>query len=283
MRIAIASGKGGTGKTTVAVNLALTAVRMGQKVHLVDCDVEEPNAHLFLKPDLGQNHHVTLPVPQVDQALCQHCGQCAEFCEFNAIACLPQRTMIFEDLCHGCSGCWLICPNQAITKSERVLGDVATGTAMGMSFTHGELRIGETVVPPLIQAAKAQAENANWVILDSPPGTTCPVVETMRDVDYVVLVTEPTPFGQHDLALAVDLARALERPCGVVINRAVPGREQIEAYCARESLDILAKIPFQLEVAEACAEGGLAIDVDKQVADALVELYEKLMAREVPV
>ena len=281
MRIAVASGKGGTGKTTVAVNLALTAARAGLEVHLADCDVEEPNAHIFLQPDLSASRPVTAPVPLVDQVVCTHCGKCAEICEFNAIACLPRQTMVFEDLCHSCAGCWLVCPEQAITQRERILGEIATGRAGRIHFTRGLLRIGETVVPPLIQAVKSAAQGSAWVIFDSPPGTTCPVVETMRDVDFVLLVTEPTPFGEHDLALAVELTRALARPCGVVINRALPGRDQIDRYCAREGVEILARIPFRRSVAAACAEGGLALDVDSEVAGSLVELLHALQMREV--
>jgi len=280
MRVAMASGKGGTGKTMVAVNLALTAARAGWTVHLCDCDVEAPNAHLFLDPELDESRVVTTPVPRVDHDLCKHCGACAEICEFNAIACLPHRTMVFPDLCHGCAGCWLVCPNQAIAQDQRVLGAVAWGTARGMSFTQGLLRVGETTVPPLIQAVKATSNGAPWVVLDSPPGTTCPVVETIRDVDYVVLVTEPTPFGQHDLALAVELTRTLGLDCGVVINKAVAGRDRIDRYCTREDIEILARIPFSREVAEVCAEGGLAIDAVAEVAAAMAGLFQRLQARE---
>ena len=281
MRIAIASGKGGTGKTTVAVNLALTAARAGQAVHLGDCDVEEPNAHLFLAPDLEPARPVKVPVPLVDAELCRHCGKCAAICEFNAIACLPDRTMVFEDLCHSCAGCWLVCPEQAISQGERTLGELAGGTAHGLDFTHGILRIGETVVPPLIAKVKERANTAPWTILDAPPGATCPVVETMKDVDYVVLVTEPTPFGQHDLALALKLARALGKPCGVVINRALPGQDLIDRFCEHEHVDILAHIPFRREVAAACAEGALAIDVDTDVAEAMRGLHQALRDVEV--
>jgi MinD superfamily P-loop ATPase len=281
MRIAIASGKGGTGKTTVAVNLALTAARAGQGVHLCDCDVEEPNAHLFLDPELDEATPVTVPIPVVDPELCAHCGKCAEICEFNAIAALPDRTMVFPDLCHSCAGCWLVCPQQAIAQGQRVLGDLASGTAHGLRFTQGTLRVGETVVPPLIKEVKATADDAPWVILDAPPGATCPVVETMKQVDYVVLVTEPTPFGLHDLALAVKLARGLGRPCGVVVNRAVAERDLIDGYCAHENLEILARIPFLRSVAAACAEGGLAIDVDHGVAAAMDDLFRALQGREV--
>ena len=281
MRIAIASGKGGTGKTTVAVNLALTAARAGQSVHLCDCDVEEPNAHLFLDPDFSRTWPVTVPIPVVDHDICNHCGECADFCEFNAIACLPEKTMIFADLCHSCGGCWLVCPHEAMTPSERPLGEISTGTAGDLVFTQGKLRVGETLVPPLIEAVKGVPGDEPWVIMDAPPGTTCPVVETMRDADYVLLVTEPTPFGQHDLALALDLTRKLGIPCGVVINRAGTLHSTVDDFCAEENVEILARIPFRRQVAEVCAEGGLAIEADPEVADAVTGLFQTLQSREV--
>ena len=281
MRIAVASGKGGTGKTTVAVNLALTAVRAGQAVHLCDCDVEEPNAHIFLNPDIKEAGPVKVPFPVVDQEKCDHCGKCAEICEFNAIASLPESTIVFGDLCHSCSGCWLVCPTGAIEKGERILGEVGSGTAHSMLFSQGLMRVGETVVPPMIQVVKEKSAGSPWAILDSPPGTTCPVVETLRDVDYVVLVTEPTPFGMHDLDLAVKLARALDLPFGVVINRDVDGHDMIDHYCADEGIEILVRIPFRRGVAEACAEGALAIDVDAEVAASMTDLFQALRAREV--
>ena len=281
MRIAIASGKGGTGKTTVAVNLALTAVRAGLDVHLGDCDVEEPNAHLFLEPELTPAVPVRVPVPVLDPEICSHCGACAEICEFNAIACLPDRTMIFPDLCHSCSGCWLVCPTGAIRPGERIIGEVATGTAHGMAFTHGALRVGESVVPPLIEAVKERTTDKPWVILDAPPGATCPVVATLKDADFVILVTEPTPFGLHDLALATRLARALGRPCGVVVNRAVPGQDIIEHFCDREGVPLLARIPFRREIAAACAEGALAVDMDADVARAMQDILRALQRQEV--
>jgi MinD superfamily P-loop ATPase len=281
MRIATASGKGGTGKTTVAVNLALTAARAGQRVHLCDCDVEEPNAHLFLQPDFVRTWPATVPVPVVDASACRHCGQCADFCEFNAIACLPEKTLIFADLCHSCGGCWLVCPHQALSPADRTLGEVSTGTAGELAFTQGLLRVGETRVPPLIRAVKDVPGNESWTIMDAPPGTTCPVVETLRGADFVLLVTEPTPFGQHDLALALALTRKLGLPCGVVINRAGRSRSPVDDYCARENVDVLARIPFGRRIAEVCAEGGLAIDADPAVAEALTGLFRALQHREV--
>jgi len=280
MLIAIASGKGGTGKTTVAVNLALTAARAGLTVHLGDCDVEEPNAHLFLDPADERRQSVAVPVPRIEDGLCSHCGRCADICQFHAITCLPTRTLVFPELCHSCGGCWLVCSQRAVHQDRRVLGELVTGSAHGLRCTRGELRVGETLVPPLIAAVKAAVDDAPWVVLDSPPGTTCPVIETLRDVDFAVLVAEPTPFGLHDLALAAELGRALGRRLGVVVNRAVDGRSDVEHYCAAAGIEVLARIPFRRELAAACAEGALAIDVDPEVAAAMRGVLTRLQRLE---
>lgn len=282
MKITVASGKGGTGKTTVAVNLAVLAARRGRRVRLGDCDVEEPNTHLFLEPEFDAVQPVTVPVPVVDHDRCEHCGACAEICQFNAIASLPGKTMVFPDLCHSCSGCWLVCPQQAITPSPRPLGEMAVGRAGNLEVIEGRLKVGETLVPPLIRTIKDEPAGDMWCIFDAPPGTSCPVVETIQDTDFVILVTEPTPFGLHDLALALELSRRLEVPAGVVVNRAGPGESVIDTFCEREGVPVLARIPFRRAVAAACAEGGLALDVDREVARALEGLYESIETREVP-
>ena len=282
MKITVASGKGGTGKTTVAVNLAVLAARRGGRVRLGDCDVEEPNTYLFLEPEFDAVQPVTVPVPVVDHDRCQHCGACAEICQFNAIASLPAKTMVFPDLCHSCSGCWLVCPQQAITPSPRPLGEMAVGRAGTLEVIEGRLKVGETLVPPLIRTIKDEPADGMWCIFDAPPGTSCPVVETIQDTDFVILVTEPTPFGLHDLALALELSRRLEVPAGVVVNRAGPDESVIDAFCEREGVPVLARIPFRRAVAAACAEGGLALDADLEVARALEGLYESIETREVP-
>lgn len=279
MRIAIASGKGGTGKTTVAVNLAVTVSRQGHSVHLCDCDVEEPNADLFINPFFTSHWPVSVSIPAVDQDICSNCGKCAEICEFNAIACLPGLTMIFPDLCHSCGGCWLVCPQKAITPEEQPIGEISTGVSEDLKFTQGRLKVGQTLVPPLIEAVKEVPGDESWVIFDAPPGTTCPVVATLQGVDYVLLVTEPTPFGRHDLALALELTRQLDIPCGVVINRSEGTGGLVEKFCTREGVEILARIPFGREVAAACAEGGLAVDADPEVAAAISGLIHNLRAR----
>jgi MinD superfamily P-loop ATPase len=282
MRIAIASGKGGTGKTTVAVALATIAAREGLDVHLCDCDVEEPNAHLFLAPRFDSVRPVTVAVPGIDEDRCDHCGECAACCEFHALASLPDRILVFPELCHGCGACWLVCPRTAITPGERAIGELASGHAGGLAFTRGRLRVGETRVPPLIEAVMDCPRDAAWVILDAPPGTGCPVVTTLLGADYAVLVTEPTPFGQHDLALALDLTGRLGVPRGVVINRDDDGGDRVADLCADRGVEILARIPFRRAVAEACAEGKLASEADPEVAAGMMSLFRALRGLEVP-
>lgn len=280
MRIAVASGKGGTGKTTVAVNLARTAAALGEQVHLCDCDVEEPNAHLYLEPSINEAHIVEMLVPVVDRHRCTHCGLCAEFCEFNAITCLPDRTIIADDLCHNCGGCALVCPEGALQDVGFPLGEVETGMSRRIGYSGAHCEIGSTRIPPLIAAVKATAPREGWVILDAPPGTACPVTETVQDADFVVLVTEPTPFGLHDLAAILQLLRLLDRPCGVVINRDTGNSLLIDEFCDREGVRILARIPFRRSVAEASARGKFAIDIDRTAAAALTTLCYALQTLE---
>ena len=226
MRVAVASGKGGTGKTTVAVNLACVLADNGQTVQYLDCDVEEPNGHIFLKPPITATEVVGVPVPVVDEAKCTGCRKCAEVCQYHAIAVL-QKALVFPELCHSCGGCALVCPTGAIREKDRPIGVVDTGWALrtdsgqadGIAFVQGRLNVGEPVAPPLIRAVKKLAIADGVAIMDAPPGTSCPVVTTVRDADYVLLVTEPTPFGLNDLRLAVEMIRHLDLRHGVVINR----------------------------------------------------------------
>jgi MinD superfamily P-loop ATPase len=248
MKIAIASGKGGTGKTTLAVALALAAE---EPVRLLDCDVEEPNAHLFLDIRSSRAEPVTVPVPEIDQKRCTSCGKCAEVCEFNAIAALTAGAIVFPELCHGCGGCALACPEEAITEVPREIGTVETGTAGPVDFVMGRLRVGEPMSPPLIRAVKRHARPDRTNILDCPPGTACPVVTALQDCDFALLVTEPTPFGLHDLRLAVETARTLGLPFAVALNRADIGDESVQAWCIREGIPILLEIPHDRRIAEA--------------------------------
>lgn len=253
MKIAIASGKGGTGKTTVAVSLALSLPQ--NQVQLLDCDVEAPNAHLFLNPTIQGREDVAILRPSVDETRCDLCGRCAEVCQFNAIAVVGEKVLLFPELCHGCGGCKLACPLQAIEEVPHVIGVVDWGSVGEMAFAYGLLNPGDPMPPPIIRRLKAMAQGEKTVILDVSPGTSCPVVESLRGSDYCLLVTEPTPFGLHDLKLAVEVARELKLPTGVVVNRADIGDSGVERYCQEEGLPILMRIPFDRRIAEAYSRG----------------------------
>lgn len=276
MKIAIASGKGGTGKTTIAVSLALTLAADGTTVTYVDCDVEEPNGHLFLKPNITETTTVGVPVPQVEDELCTFCGDCSEICQYGAIASLPQKTLTYPELCHGCGGCLLVCPAKAITECEREIGVVEKGAAGEVQYIGGRLRIGEAQSPPLIRAVKNSLPATDVSIIDAPPGTSCPVIEAVKGADYVILVTEPTPFGLHDLKLAVGMLKLLELPFGIVINRADIGDDQVRQYCAQENLGILMNIPDQRQIAEAYSRGIPAITAQPELADGFIQLFDAM-------
>lgn len=276
MKLAIASGKGGTGKTTVATNLAVTLAGLGQTVTYVDCDAEAPNGHLFLNPTVREERRADRLVPQLNPELCTHCGACAEFCQFNAIVALPARTLIYDELCHSCGGCARICPSGAITETTQPMGVVRLGAAGPVQFVSGTLNVGVATSPPVIRVAKQAASPADWTILDAPPGTSCPMIETVRDCDYLVLVTEPTPFGLHDLALALEVAQSLAVPCGVVINRAQPGETATQTLCAASGVPILAEIPDEVAVAKAYSRGQLACEALPVLREAFVALAERL-------
>ncbi|MBN1343204.1 MAG: ATP-binding protein [Phycisphaerae bacterium] len=274
--IAVASGKGGTGKTTVATNLAVAAAGLGKTVELVDCDVEAPNCHLFLSPEIRETRTVHVAIPNVDADKCTGCGECAEMCQFNAIACLNGNVMTFPELCHGCAGCWLVCPVEAISEGAREVGTVQRGTAGDFDLVYGRLRIGEAMSPPLIRRVKAEAsEHVEWVIVDAPPGTSCPPIAAVQNSDYVCMVTEPTPFGLNDLVLAVGMVRALGLPMGVVINRCDVGDDEVRKYCDSEGLPILVEIPDDRRVAEAYARGQIAGNVLPEYR----ATFEALLAR----
>ncbi|MGB8019666.1 MAG: ATP-binding protein [Candidatus Nanopelagicales bacterium] len=254
MRIAIASGKGGTGKTTVAVNLALSL----EDARLVDCDVEEPNCHLFLGCDMEHVCDVTVKTPVIDENACTLCGECALVCQYHALAALPSRVVLFESLCHGCGGCSLVCPAGAISERDRAIGRVERSTGPGLSFYHGLLDVGEATAARVISALKETVDAATATavsIYDAPPGTACPMMETVQGCDYCVLVTEPTPFGLHDLRIAIQVVKHLGIPFGVVINRHGSGDEAVTQYCMSESIPIILRIPQDRRIAELYSTG----------------------------
>lgn len=264
MKIAIASGKGGTGKTTLAVSLALAMGEWQDPDNpspspplFLDCDVEAPDAHLFLHPEWEEERDVELLIPFVDHGKCTLCGDCTEVCQFNALALLGEQILVFPELCHGCGSCTLICPEKTIREVPRTLGRIQSGRAGEILFLHGLLNVGEAMAVPVIHSLKEAGSPApgQITILDAPPGTSCPMVETVKGTDFVILVTEPTPSGLHDLELAVEAVRDLGIPQGVVINRVGIGDGRVDDFCRREGLGVLLKIPFHRSIAEGMARG----------------------------
>jgi MinD superfamily P-loop ATPase len=254
MIISVASGKGGTGKTLVATSLALS-LSDNYKVQLLDCDVEEPNANIILHLAINQSQPVYIPIPKVDEAKCTYCGKCAEVCAYNAIAVLKNKVLVFPELCHGCGACFYLCPESAITEKGREMGVVERGYSGNLELIQGRLNVGEAMASPVIREVKKYIDPANMVIIDVPPGTSCPVIEAVKGSDFCLLVTEPTPFGLNDLSLAVEVVRKLGIPCGVVINRVGVGDEEVERYCHREGIPILLKIPLDRNIALLYSKG----------------------------
>jgi MinD superfamily P-loop ATPase len=274
MVISIAGGKGGTGKTTVATNLSLS---VGEGVQLLDCDVEAPNAHLFIRPQFKRTQIITIPVPVVDEKKCDHCGKCAEICQFEAIAVISETVLSFPELCHSCGGCTAVCPTGAITENGRELGIIRKGVFNGLEFVHGELRVGEAMAPPLIQKVRDFLHPEKLTIIDAPPGTSCPVIAAVKDTHFVLLVTEPTPFGLHDLKLAFGAVKLLGIPCGLVINRSDVGDDGVEAYANRVNVPILMQIPFDRRIAEAYSKGKMIVEILPEYKDKFHALFQQVM------
>jgi MinD superfamily P-loop ATPase len=270
MKIAVASGKGGTGKTTVAVSLASSLPGS----LLFDCDVEEPNANLFLEYELGRVEEAVIPVPAVDEKQCTHCGTCADFCRYYALAVLPDQVMVFPTICHGCGGCTLVCPENAIHETGRRIGYIEKSE--DGRFYRGILHTGEPMASPLIRKLKTYAGEDKTVILDSPPGTACPFITTLEDVDYCILVTEPSPFGLHDLKLAAGVVREMNIPAGVILNRDKPGYAGIEEYCETAGLPLLLRIPHDRRIAEAYSKGIPLVEAKPEWKDKFREVYVRI-------
>jgi MinD superfamily P-loop ATPase len=275
MIITIASGKGGTGKTTVAVNLAL-AQSQKEQLQLLDCDVEEPNSHIFLKPVFEPPEKAFIPVPEVDDEKCTYCGRCKEVCAFNAIAVIKENVLVFSELCHGCGGCAYFCPEGAITEDPRPIGIVESASVSGLRFIHGRLNPGEAMAPPLISLVKDKVDSHKNAIIDSPPGTSCPVVTAVKGSDYCLLVTEPTPFGLNDLSLAVEMLRKLGIPFGVLINRADSGNNCVDDYCKREGIPVLMRFPWDIELARLYAKGEPVVSHSTEWRNRFEELWRRI-------
>ena len=279
MIIAIASGKGGTGKTTIATNLAVALSEY--KVQLLDCDVEAPNSHIFIKPAIQRTDPVHINVPQVDTDKCTLCGRCAEVCEYHAIGVFGKSLLVFPELCHACGGCSLVCPENAIHEIPHNVGElsIGTGTPANLQFVTGQLNIGEAKAVPVISAVKQHIQSDIINIVDAPPGTSCPVVETVRHADYVLLVTESTPFGLNDLKLAVEVVRKMALPFGVILNRADMGDDRVERFCDQEHIDLLMKIPQRRDIAEAYSTGVLLIERFPEYRQQFLRLFQEIKER----
>jgi len=283
MRIAVASGKGGTGKTTVATSLALVSkghVKGPGAVLFLDCDVEEPNAAIFLKPTISKREEVGIPVPEVDEETCTFCGRCADVCVWNAMAVVPGKVLVFPELCHGCGSCALVCPVGAITEKLSITGTIERGTGRGIDFAHGILNTGEAMAVPIIRELKKgnPPPKGGIVLVDASPGTSCPVVESIKDANFILLVTEPTPFGLHDLKLEVQLSKdELHIPFGVIINRDGVGDPGVLEFCECESIPILGRIPLDRRIAEVVSEGETIVDALPEYRSLFEEIFSRIV------
>jgi MinD superfamily P-loop ATPase len=281
LTIAVAAGKGGTGKTLVATSLALAlSGHSGRGVELLDCDVEEPNAHLLLHPRIVHRSEVTMRVPQVNKTVCTRCGVCADICEFSAIAVIRDAVLTFPDLCSGCGACAYVCPERAIVEVERLVGVVEKGvTDEGVDFYAGRTEVGQQRSGLVTRAVKRELHPDMVSILDAPPGTACPMQEAVEGADFCVLVTEPTPFGLSDLKVAVETCRELEVPCGIVLNRDGVGDHGVEGYCQAEELALLARIPHDRRIAEAYSRGDALVHAQPEWLPRFRELYANIQAQ----
>jgi len=272
MIISVASGKGGTGKTTVAVNLALAI----EKCQLLDCDVEEPNAAIFIKPKKYSSHKVSILIPKIDQSSCILCGTCVNICAFSALAKTDDKIMFFPELCHGCGACTYFCPTEAIKEILHEVGNVEIGKNNQVEFVQGLLKIGQPLSPVVIKAVKQHIKSDSLAIIDAPPGTSCPVISAIKDTDFCILVTEPTPFGLHDFKLSVKVLKKMNIPFGTIINRSNLGNNHTEQFCKKEDIPILLEIPFSKKIAEAYSKGYSIFHVLPEYKSKFQEIFIKI-------
>jgi MinD superfamily P-loop ATPase len=286
MIVTVASGKGGTGKTTVATSLAFSlAAELNPPPLFLDCDVEAPNAHLFLQPVFKQRKEVGILIPAVDESRCTHCGKCAEVCQFHAIAVMGKKTLVFPQLCHGCGSCMALCPEHVITEQPDKMGVLEGGPARSnIAFARGVLDIGEPMAVPVIRQLKkwATPQPGQVVIRDASPGTSCPVVEAVRGSDYLLLVTEPTPFGLHDLRLAAQMAREMGIPSGMIINRENGSYPALDKFCSDNHLPVLLRIPFERVIAEGVAQGKTLVDIHPEYATLFGQVHQQIKIKVKP-
>jgi MinD superfamily P-loop ATPase len=275
MIISIASGKGGTGKTLIATSLALS-LKEKERVQLLDCDVEEPNCHILLRPIFTSSEKVSIPVPEINEDRCTGCGKCAEICAYHALAVLAKQVLVFPNLCHGCGACSYLCPEKAIHEKEMEIGVIEFGDTGGINFIHGKLNPGEAMATPVIRRVKDHIDHDSVVIIDSAPGTSCPVVEAVEGSDFCLLVTEPTPFGLNDLKLAIDMVRELDIPCGVVINRQGQSSNGVEGYCNLKKIPIILTIPMDVEIARLYSRGVTLVEGVPRWKTAFKMVYKQI-------
>ncbi len=273
MIISVASGKGGTGKTTVSTNLALSI----SNVQFFDCDVEEPNANIFINAKIKEHEDVTVNIPVINEDKCDYCGKCSDFCAYNALAVVPKKVLVFPELCHSCGGCEIVCPREAIGWNERIVGIVEHGETGDIDFYHGLLNIGEIQAIPVIKALKRKIDKSKNVIIDVPPGTSCPVIESIGGSDFCILVTEPTPFGLHDLKLAVEVVKHLDIPFGVIINRDGIGDDKVEIYCDKEDIPILIKIPEDKKIANLYSRGISLVEKNSEWHEMFGQVFDRII------
>ncbi|MBN1304205.1 MAG: ATP-binding protein [Anaerolineales bacterium] len=280
MIIAVASGKGGTGKTTVATSLARSLDVQGASLLFLDADVEAPNSHLFLKPEIEHTRDVGVRIPEVNQEICSLCGKCAEVCQYHAIAVLGKKVLVFPQLCHSCGSCTLMCPEGAISEKQNVIGVLEHGPAQdGFRYFRGVMNVGEPMALPIVRLLKqwaGESDESQVVVIDAPPGTSCPMVEAVCGADFLLLVTEPTPFGLHDLKLALQIAAKFTIPVGVIINRDGLGYQGVDEFCAEAGLSIIIRIPFDRSIAEGTARGRTLLDIYPSYKTAFQNLFKEI-------